>query len=393
MKPDASPPYIDFSHLDILNDLNGALSLTEKLGFVYQVVNQKHDFVHRISIALYDPTSDVLKTFTHSSDSGNPLSQYEITLSEAPSLKKIASEGKTRVINDLSIFLESPKEHARRIGAHGYQSSYTIPIYFQTLFIGFVFFNSRRRGVFEEDILQCLDMVARLIALIVDLELRQVQTLHGALKTATCFSSHKDPETAEHLERMARFSRLIAKEIAGTQGLNDEFIENILWFAPMHDIGKIAIPDHILLKPGKFTADEFELMKTHTTKGREIIASMSSHFNLGNSDAIAMICNIAEYHHENIDGSGYPFGLKGDRIPLEARIIAVADVFDALTSRRPYKRAWSNEETYTELRKLSSWKLDPQCVEALLANHKQIDKIQKLFRDEWSEDNLMTNCT
>jgi HD-GYP domain-containing protein (c-di-GMP phosphodiesterase class II) len=181
---------------------------------------------------------------------------------------------------------------------------------------------------------------------------------------------------------MARFSRLIANDIAADHGLNDEFVEAIFWFAPMHDVGKIAIPDHIIRKPSSLTGDEFEVMKTHTTRGREIVETMMDHFNLDHSNFVSMICNIAEYHHENINGSGYPRGLKGDDIPIEARIIAVADVFDALTSRRAYKDAWSNEAAYDELRRLSTWKLDAKFVDALMDNPKKIMEIQNMFQDE-----------
>lgn len=372
----------EFNHADLLNDLNKKLNVTEKINSVHQAVLQNRDFIHRIGIALYDPKSGILRTFAHSSDIGNPLPHYEAKLAEVHSLQQIYLEGKPRVINDLSVFKGNGKEHTNRIESHGYRSSYTIPMYHNEQLTGFTFFNSRDVGVFQEDHLQYLDMVARLISLLISVELNQVQTLRGALSTAICLSSHKDPETGAHLERMARFSRLIANEIAPIYGMNDEFVETIFWFAPMHDIGKIAIPDHVLLKPGKFTNEEMEIMKTHTTKGREIIVSVLSHFNLDNLNFVPMLCNIAELHHENFNGSGYPNGLQGENIPIEARIIAVADVFDALASKRPYKEAWSNKDAFEELKALSTWKLDQQCVEALINNSKKVEEIQQLFLDE-----------
>jgi HD-GYP domain-containing protein (c-di-GMP phosphodiesterase class II) len=247
---------------------------------------------------------------------------------------------------------------------------------------GFVFFNSRDVGVFQEDKLPHLDMIARLISLLVSVEHNQVRTLQGALRSATCFSGHKDPETGAHLERMARFSRLIAREISLEYGLGDEFVEAVFWFAPMHDIGKIAIPDSIIRKPGKLTSEEFDMMKSHPTKGCEILKAMLENFNLDSSSFVPMVCNIAEFHHENIDGSGYPKGLKGEEIPIEARIISVADVFDALTSKRAYKEAWSNEEAFVTLREMSTWKLDSKCVDILIKHEKEIAEIQALFMDE-----------
>jgi len=372
----------EFNRADLLNELNKKATVTEKINSIHQVVRQSFDFIHRIGIALYDSKTEIIRTFAHATDIGNPLPHYEAKLADAHSLRQIYLEGKPRVINDLSVFKGNGKEHSNRIDAHGYRASYTVPMYHNEQLTGFMFFNSRDKGVFKEDKLRYLDMVARLISLLVSVELNQVQTLQGALKTAICFSSHKDPETGAHLERMARYSRLIANEIAPLYGMNDEFVETIFWFAPMHDIGKIAIPDHILLKPGKFTSEEMEIMKTHTTKGREIIDSMLSHFNLSNSDFIPMLCNISECHHENLDGSGFPYGLRGENIPIEARIIAVADVFDALASKRPYKDAWSNKDAFAELKALSVWKLDKLCVDALVNNSKKVEEIQLLFLDE-----------
>ena len=369
-------------HQDLLNRLNEKLTMSEKIGFLHRVLRQRCEFVHRIGIAVYDPQDDMLQTFAHSTDGENPLGNYQCRLRDAKSLYRISLDGKPRVINDMSVFARSRKTHARKLNTHGYQASYTVPIYQNGQLGGFVFFNSRQAGVFDESSLPYLDMIARLVSLLVNMELKQVQVLLGALRTATCFSGHKDPETGAHLARMARFSRLIANAVARDYRLEDEFVEAVFWFAPMHDIGKIAIPDEILRKPGKLTEGEMAVMKTHTTKGREMIESMLGNFGLEEFGYTDLVCHIAECHHENYDGSGYPYGLIGEDIPIEARIVAVADVFDALTSKRSYKEAWSNEEAFDALRKMATWKLDPRCVEALIACREEIVEIQAAFRDE-----------
>lgn len=381
---------IELHRTDILAQLNHGGSLSEKMQAIRAAACNCCEFIHRISVVIYDPKLDLLKTLAHSTDDGNPLPGYQTRLSDTPSLERIFLSGKPRIINDLSVHAENDRHHTKRIVDHGFRSSYTVPMYANNQLTGFIFFNSRQPNVLRESTLANLDMIARLISLLIELELNMVRTMHGALRTATSFSSYRDPETGAHLERMSHFSRLIAGEIAREHGMSDEFAESILWAAPMHDIGKIAIPDHILLKPGKLTHDEFELMKTHTTKGRELIDTMLRNFNFGNASLAPMMSNIAAYHHENMDGSGYPCGLRNQNIPIEARIVAAADVFDALTSRRCYKPAWSNASAFDELHALSKWKLDKRCVEILLDNPSAITDIQARFQDDATNDQSHT---
>ena len=152
-------------------------------------------------------------------------------------------------------------------------------------------------------------------------------------------------------------------------------------FAPLHDIGKIGIPDNILLKPDKLNDNERETMKTHVHKGRAMIDDLLNNFGLDNVEHLGMLRNIAEFHHEKVNGKGYPSGKKGGEIPLEARIIAVADVFDALTSKRPYKEAWDNQRAIDMLQKLAGETLDQDCVDALLKNLGTVEEIQKQFQE------------
>lgn len=148
--------------------------------------------------------------------------------------------------------------------------------------------------------------------------------------------------------------------------------------APMHDIGKVGIPDHILLKPGKLTPEEFAIMKTHAMLGYQILAGSQS-------EIVQIGAEIALAHHEKFDGSGYPKGLAGEDIPLFARIVAVADVFDALTSERPYKSAWPLDKAVQFLRDGAGQHFDPACVEALLKDWDQVLEIRERYRDEASE--------
>jgi HD-GYP domain-containing protein (c-di-GMP phosphodiesterase class II) len=368
-------------HADALAALNRSQSLSSKLLAIHEQVRVAFDFVDRIAVATYDPATDCVKTFIHSSGDKNPLSNYQARLSESRSLAETVRSGRPRVINDLAVFATGPAEHTQRIAAEKYASSYTLPMFNNSVFFGFVFFNSYRANVFTERCLGQLDVFGHLIASLVLHELSLIKTLLSTIKTARDMTHERDPETGAHLDRMSRYARLIARTLAGEYGFSDEYIEHVFLFAPLHDIGKIGVPDRILFKSGKLDAGEFEEMKTHAIKGRQIIDRLLSNYGLDGVQNTEILRNIAQYHHENFDGGGYPNGLRGDDIPIEARIVAVADVFDALTSARPYKPAWSNEEAFAALETLAGTQLDPICVRALIDNRAIIEQIQSRFHE------------
>jgi two-component system response regulator RpfG len=199
-----------------------------------------------------------------------------------------------------------------------------------------------------------------------EIRLRERETL---LRLARA-GEYRDQETGNHIIRMAKYSRIIAEQL----GMSTADAEVIEMAAPMHDIGKIGIRDDILLKPGKLTAEEFEIMKTHTVIGYEILKDSPSKF-------LQMGGIIALGHHEKFDGTGYPHGLKGDSIPIEARIVAVADVFDALVSERPYKNAWSTQAALDYMESNSGKHFDPQVFSAFKAQIDSVSKIQGMLPD------------
>ena len=183
-------------------------------------------------------------------------------------------------------------------------------------------------------------------------------------------AEYRDPETGAHIQRMSRYSALIAASV----GLPEEEQTLILQASPMHDMGKIGIPDQILLKPGRLTPEEFAIMQTHAEIGFELLKGSES---MVFQEAAA----IAISHHEKYDGSGYPYGVAGEVIPLCGRIVAVADVFDALTSERPYKKAWPVEQALDYLRNGSGTHFDPSCVKAFLARQGEVLRIQMQYWD------------
>jgi len=368
-------------HNDTLAELNKHTPLRDKLTATHKSICEIFPFIVRIAITIYDPDTRLLKTYLHSSGDNTPLEHYETLIDNAPSLKEILKKGIPRVVNNMLTFENGNHEHTKRIGRQGYAASYTLPMFNNGDFIGFIFFNSNETDVFTEKVLRQIDIYSHMISLMVINELSAIQTLTAAVKTTESITHVRDPETGSHLDRMSRYSRLIAITLAEKYNLDDSYIEHIFMFSPLHDIGKIAIPDHILLKPSPLNQSEKEVMQTHTHIGRTMIDDLLGNFGLENIEHINMLRNIAEYHHESIDGAGYPSGMKGDNIPLEARIVAVADVFDALTSKRPYKEAWSNEKAIKTLKQLAGKKLDSECVNALLKNIDDIEKIQQQFNE------------
>jgi len=371
-----------FQHDDMLSDLNAQLPLRDKLIGAHNALKKTHPFIARIAIALYDPETHLLKTYLHSSGKDMPLKNYQALLDDAPSLKEILHLGKPRVVNNMVTFEDGKQEHTQRIGRQGYAASYTLPMFNNGIFLGFIFYNSYKSDVFDEKTLNELDLYGHLISLMVINEISSLKTLSAAIATTSSFTHFRDPETGSHLDRMSRYSRLIAKALAEKYNLDDEYIEHVFMFSPLHDIGKVAIPDTILLKNGKLSHEEFQIMQRHPRLGREMLDDLVANFGLSNLHHIELLRNIAEYHHEAINGSGYPKGLKRENIPLEARIVAVADVFDALTSKRPYKEAWKNEDAIEMICKLSDEKLDRDCVEALISHMDEVETIQKQFKED-----------
>ncbi|MFA5059992.1 MAG: HD domain-containing phosphohydrolase [Candidatus Omnitrophota bacterium] len=183
-------------------------------------------------------------------------------------------------------------------------------------------------------------------------------------------AEYRDNDTGIHIIRMSRF----CSKLGAVAGLSEAQCELLLTASPLHDIGKIGIPDHILLKPGKLTPEEWEVMKSHTIIGAELLSGSTS-------PLMKMAEVIAMTHHERWDGKGYPRGLKDEDIPLVGRICGICDVFDALTSKRPYKEAWSVDDTVAEIKKGSGQHFDPQLVEGLLKILPELLVIKNEFKE------------
>jgi len=369
----------------MIDAIGGTESFRARLEAVHAELRSELPGIRRVAVAIYDPQTDLLQTFLHSTDGPAPFTLYSVRLADVPSLAELAATGEARVLDDLDALRDSQARHSRLLVERGYRSSYTRPFHDRGALAGFLFFDSDLPGYFQPAVVRHLAVYSQLVALLVVHALEPARLLRSAVDVAREMSRLRDRETGAHLDRMARYARLIAREVAGREGCDDEFVEFVYRFAPLHDVGKIGIPDRVLLKAGPLDAEELATMRGHVERGVRLVDSLAAAFGLAHSPHLEILRNIVACHHEHVDGGGYPRGLAGTAIPLEARVVAVADVFDALTSARPYKRAWSNDEAFAHLEELAGRRYDAECLRALAVHRAEVEAIQRRFSEREDE--------
>jgi HD-GYP domain-containing protein (c-di-GMP phosphodiesterase class II) len=228
-----------------------------------------------------------------------------------------------------------------------------------------------------------IDSIIRLFSLN---EKNKAQALESQmLSSLNALAKARDNETGNHIIRTQLYVKNLALRLRKMgyyeSELSDKIIDLLYKAAPLHDIGKVGIPDDILLKPGRLSDDEWQIMKTHTTIGEAVLSSAETEFK-DEDGVIAKALKIAGGHHEKWDGSGYPRGLSGTEIPLAARIMSVADIYDALVSERVYKKGWTHREAIQEIIRHQGTYFDPLIVEAFIAEQDQFQEIAEQFKDE-----------
>jgi putative two-component system response regulator len=207
---------------------------------------------------------------------------------------------------------------------------------------------------------------------------------HATIIALARLAERRDMETGQHLERVSAYCRIVADGLRSMEKhvdtITDGFIEDLACSSPLHDIGKVGIPDSILLKPGRLSPEEWVIMKTHAEIGGSTIDGVIREF--GSPGYLRMGSEIAWAHHEKWDGSGYPKGLRADEIPLSARIVAIADVYDALTTLRPYKPIWPHAEAVQWIASRAGSHFDPEVVAAFLSRADQADSVRATLADD-----------
>ncbi|GAU76815.1 HD domain-containing phosphohydrolase [Fusibacter sp. 3D3] len=375
--------------LELTEKINTYDSFTDTLHYIYKSFNHFLPYSY-IGIALLknsNPTK-VIASYGISEHAHQGLSEallgYEVLLSET-SLEQIMILKEPRIINDFeAYFLDRPiKKYSQILLDHGVKASITLPLKANGKPLGFIFFSSDHLNVYQKKHIEYLKIISNSIALSFQKNIFVDDLVYSSVLALAKLSEARDEDTGEHLVRMSSYVNIIAKTLKENpkykEILTTAYITDLVKFSPMHDIGKVGIPDYILLKPGKLTKEEFEIMKTHTIYGANVLIEAEENVKNKGRSLFAMGIDIAQNHHEKYDGSGYPAGISGEKIPLCARIVTVADVFDALLSKRPYKEPFSLEETLKIIRDGRDKHFDPDIVDALFESLEDLIVVKNKF--------------
>lgn len=345
----------------------------------------------RIGLALLDSDSNIYAFDLKSSYDTSLKSGYSLGIQQT-SLKNVINNKKPRIIKDYKKYLEeNPKsEPTKLIVEEGIRSSVTLPLITNGICVGVLFFSSREVDAYSDDYVNMIKAIGNNVAMTIEKDLLVDDLILSSIVGLAKLVEAKDSETGIHVERMQNYSRVIAKTLAKKEKykniINYKYIEDIYKFSPLHDIGKVGIADGILLKPAKLTPQEFEVMKSHTTIGAEVLKKASNNHLRKGRHFFDMGIEIALHHHEKYNGEGYPYGLKGEAIPLSARIVMAADVLDALISKRVYKNAVDIDYALKMIEDEKGKMFDPDVIDALFESKDEIVEIYEKFKEDfdWS---------
>ena len=378
--------------LDLVENINKNVSFNDTLNYIFETFSKFVPYTY-IGIAMFtsDGTRRLKASYGVAGEHHKGMAAELVGLTvelESTSLWKLVDSGKPRVINDLEEYFKTRviNSYSKILLEHGIKSSITLPLIVSSEHIGFIFFSSNKTNVYKESHVDFLESVSSAIAISMEKNIFIDELVYSSVLALAKLAEAKDEETGDHIDRMRRYAcklaNLLKNEDRFMNIINPEFLMDMEKFSPMHDIGKVGIPDNILLKPGKLTEEEFNVMKTHPIFGAEVLRKAEENINHMGRSMFAMGIDIAKSHHERWDGSGYPEQLRGDNIPLSARIVALADVLDALLSNRPYKRAFTFEESTAIILDGRDKHFDPLIVDVFEAHLEEFRDIYKNSRYE-----------
>lgn len=376
-----------FREREYLSKIRGLLSREFKLDDILDKllsIISKSTNTSRIGIAYIDYDRDLIIVEHGSFDYGRVLLNEGFSTNiHKTSLKQVIDSKEAKISNNLIEELRD-KPHSlqlRLLVEEGVKSNLILPLIINDVVFGILFFSSTKINNYNE---KDLDLGVRIAQELSGL-LNTTYLIKRTFTTMTNAFAHlveeKDGITGVHLTRMTEYSRLLAEELLLHEDpdyrVKQSFVNDINNHAALHDIGKIGIPDSILKKPGKFTEAEREIMKTHTLIGKDILEKMEDDLKIFNKNFLNIAIDIVGGHHERWDGKGYPQGLKGKEIPLAARIVSIGDVFDALTSKRPYKDDFGFEKSVKIINEGSGSQFDPELVKIF---NKVLPEIKKFYK-------------
>jgi response regulator RpfG family c-di-GMP phosphodiesterase len=379
----------------VFNKLNSLISLIENLNknvpfkdIVQYIFDSFIEYIPYtyIGIALISNDRKIINaSYGISSKYHKNLAKRLLGLSvsiDSTSLGKVIESGRERIINDLEEYVKDKpsKRYNQILLEEGIRSSITLPLKNDKEVVGIIFFSSDTKNIYKKEHCKFLRTLANSIMLSLEEHILIDDMIISSTLALAVLTEERDPETGDHLNRMKTYSKIIAKVLSYEKRYKDiidiDYINNIERFSPLHDIGKVAIRDEILLKPGKLTEEEFKIMKTHAEYGAKVLRMADENIKKRGRSIFEMGIEIAESHHEKWDGTGYPYGKTAEQIPLSARIVAIADVLDALTSERTYKKPFSFEKSVSIIAEGAGKHFDPHIVNVFLKN---IDKIEKIY--------------
>jgi HD-GYP domain-containing protein (c-di-GMP phosphodiesterase class II) len=374
-----------------MENLSKNVPFKEVLENIYNTFSRYIPYTH-IGVALIDEDRKVITASYATSGKYHENLPVRVLGSKVilkeTSLSLIVESGKERIINDLEEYLKGKplKDYNKILLEEGIRSSMTFPLKNNNEVIGIIFFSSNTKNVYKNEHIRFLKTLANSIALSLEKDIFIDDMIISSTLALAKLTEERDNETGQHLQRMKIYSRMIAeflsKEEKYKEFIDVSYINNIERFAPLHDVGKVAIRDEILLKPGKLTKQEFEIMKTHATYGAKVLSLADDSLKKRGRSIFKLAIEIAEGHHEKWDGSGYPYGKAGEAIPLSARIVTMADVFDALTSERPYKKPFSFEDSVKIIIEGKGKHFDPEIVDIFMKNIEAIKNKYLEFKEE-----------
>ncbi|MGI5872594.1 MAG: HD domain-containing phosphohydrolase [Bacillota bacterium] len=371
--------------IGLYETLNRGCTPSDILDRFYKEFREDIPF-ERVSIVLTNNEGQIYLNELRHKKASNML-QGRLVDAEDTSLSEVFRRQEPRIINDYQdYFAQKPSsELTAMLLEEGIRSSMAYPLVVNGIGIGALIFASSTPNAYNGDLLAKARILANILAVAVEKTILVDDLILASITGLAKLVEAKDSETGLHLQRIQNYSKIIAEQLSTTSKyqrvIDEQFIEDIYKFSPLHDIGKVGIADGILLKPAKLTEEEFAVMKRHTVIGAEVLKKSSNNLLRRGRHFFDMAIQIALGHHEKYDGTGYPYGLAGEAIPLSARIVSLADVFDALTSKRVYKQPIDIDVSFKMVADESGSHFDPDIVQAMLDRRLDIIEICELYKE------------